>query len=171
MMAVLLLAVHEGHEPLMAKWLNDPEVVRWTRHVPGEATEESEWQYMKDCWRRGDNVLVIIYDGKPVGTICLFAPVEGVSNVSIMIGERAYWGKGIATEAIRQIADYAFRFTSIQELWAGAVAGNVGSWCAFVKAGFHELPTRTILIQKGVTHEVVHVRLTKQDWQKRGAGE
>ena len=170
-MAVLLLAVHEGHAPLMAKWLNDPEVVKWTRHVPGEATVESEVQYIKDCDRKGETLRTIIYDGKSVGTINLSAPVEGASNVSLMIGEREYWGKGIATEAIKQITDYAFRFTSIQELWAGAVAENVGSWCAFVKAGFHELPTRTILIQKGVTHEVVHVRLTKQDWQKRGAGE
>ena len=170
-MDVLLLATRYYDAMLMAKWLNDPEVVKWTRHVPGKATVEFEEQYIKDCDRKGETLRTIIYDGKSVGTICLSAPVEETANVSLMIGERAYWGKGIATEAIKQITDYAFRFTSIQELWAGAVAENVGSWCAFVKAGFHELPTREIIIQKGVTHEVVCVRLTKQDWQKRGAGE
>ena len=164
-MDVLLLATRYYDAMLMAKWLNDPGVVKWTRHVPGEATVDAELRYIQDCENRGDHLRTIIFDGKPVGTICLFAPVDGAANVSLMIGERAYWGKGIATEAIKQITDYAFRFTSIQELWAGAVVENVGSWCAFVKAGFSELPTREIIVQKGVTHEVVHVQFTKQRWE------
>ena len=62
--------------------------------------------------------------------------VHKYADVGILIGEKAYWGKGYAAEAIELIVRYAFDNLGLNKLIAGAYSPNVGSVKAFEKAGF-----------------------------------
>lgn len=77
-------------------------------------------------------------DGRHVGNIKL-GPIDrhhGLGELGIMIGDRAAWGRGLATAAIAQLATIAREEMGLRKLSAGCYAGNEGSARAFVKAGF-----------------------------------
>lgn len=122
-------------------WLADPEV---TRHLElrfaaqGRAEVEAFVRAMQDSDR---DVLLGIGAralGRHVGNIRL-GPIDrnhGFGEIGIMIGDRAAWGRGVATAAIRRIADIARHELGLRKLSAGCYSSNVGSRRAFEKAGF-----------------------------------
>jgi RimJ/RimL family protein N-acetyltransferase len=58
--------------------------------------------------------------------------------VSLVIGEKSIWGKGIGTEALRLMSRYAFDVLNLHKLRSGCYQENRGSAKAFLKAGFAE---------------------------------
>lgn len=63
---------------------------------------------------------------------------HGVGEISLFIGNKAYWGKGIATKAIKLISSYSINHLALRKLSAGAYKPNKGSTFAFLKAGYQE---------------------------------
>lgn len=81
----------------------------------------------------------IAYDGQTVGNINSF-PIEGKTYVGYWI-ERAYWGKGIATRAVRLLLD----IDTTRPMYAFVATGNIGSCvvlerCGFVRTGESDSP-------------------------------
>ena len=77
-------------------------------------------------------------DDMHIGNIKL-GPINWVhrfADISLLIGDKNYWGKGIATEAIRLISNFAFKVINLRKVKAGCYASNIGSAKAFEKAGF-----------------------------------
>jgi len=82
----------------------------------------------------------IIYrvTGEHIGNIKL-GPINRshkFGDLGILIGEKNFWGKGLASEAIKLVADYSFNRLKLHKLTAGAYSNNIGSIKAFKKAGF-----------------------------------
>lgn len=92
-------------------------------------------------------------NGKLVGGIGI-VPKEDVERVSAEIGYwigEAYWGKGIATVAVRQLVDYAFQKLPYTRLYAGVFAFNPASMRVLEKAGFEQEGVfRRAIIKNGV---------------------
>lgn len=59
-----------------------------------------------------------------------------ISDLVTVIGCREYWGKGLATEAIRLGNRVAFETYGIRKLSGGIADGNVGSVKAYTGAGW-----------------------------------
>lgn len=57
------------------------------------------------------------------------------AEIGIWLGE-AYWGHGIATEAVRAMADFAFANFDICRIYAGVFEGNPASIRVLEKAGY-----------------------------------
>ena len=76
--------------------------------------------------------------GKVIGSIGVFRR----DNVHRLTGELGYyigepfWGKGITTEAVRQIRDYVFGNTDIVRIFAEPFAHNKASCRVLEKSGF-----------------------------------
>lgn len=123
------------------RWLNDPETVRFTEARHCVHTLEGVRAYVEACrTREGDHLLGIFEQagGRHVGNIKI-GPVDAChqcASVGLIIGEKARWGKGYATEAIALAARYAFTVLGLHKLTAGVIEGNEGSLRAFVKNGF-----------------------------------
>lgn len=87
-------------------------------------------------WRRRilDDVTVmtktILFRGEVVGNVVSWEH-EGKRNIGYWIG-RAYWGWGIATEAVRQFLDLVAQ----RPLYAHVAKHNVGSIRVLEKCGF-----------------------------------
>jgi len=57
-------------------------------------------------------------------------------DISIVVGEKEYWGKGIASEAISLIVKHAFLKLNLYKLTAGMWSSNASSKRCFEKNGF-----------------------------------
>lgn len=99
------------------------DAVRWLRTVESQSPRLS---------------FVIDLDGQAIGGIGL-VPGTDIERCSAEVGYwigPGYWGRGIATGALRRICDYAFRDLGFLRLFAVPIAWNAASFRVLEKAGF-----------------------------------
>ncbi|MBT3451353.1 aminotransferase class III-fold pyridoxal phosphate-dependent enzyme [archaeon] len=121
------------------KWLNDPEVNLYleTRKV----TIEELIKYVNDKNNNLNCLFLGIYcksNDKHIGNIKL-EPIDFVNKTAtlgILIGNKDYWGKGIATEATKLISDYAFNKLGLIEVNLGVISENKAAIRVYEKVGF-----------------------------------
>ena len=80
----------------------------------------------------------ITVNGKVIGSIGAFRQTN-IHNKTAEIGyyiAEEYWGKGIMTEAVKQLCDYVFSHTDIIRIYAEPFSYNIGSCRVLEKAGF-----------------------------------
>lgn len=70
------------------------------------------------------------------------------ADISYFIGNKAYWNKGIATEAIRLICKFGFEELGLNKVEAGTYETAVASWRALEKNGF---------VREGIFREQVYL--------------
>ena len=122
-------------------WMNDPEIVQFTESRFSSHSMESIREFAQACHGDPDVILFGIFDNATelhIGNIKL-GPINRrhlLGDIGIIIGRREFWGKGIATEAISLLRDYAFSEMGLHKLAAGCYSTNLGSAKAFEKAGF-----------------------------------
>ena len=80
----------------------------------------------------------ITADEKVIGSIGVFRQANihrKTAELGYYIAEE-YWGKGIMTEAVRQICNYVFENSDIIRIYAEPFATNIASCRVLEKAGF-----------------------------------
>jgi len=123
------------------RWLNDGQVNRYLESRFAVADLDSTRQFVATALASAVTLFLGIRSlllDRHVGNIKL-GPVDrhhGLGEIGIMVGDRAAWGRGIATEAIGLMANIACEELGLRKLTAGCYASNVGSVRAFCKAGF-----------------------------------
>lgn len=63
---------------------------------------------------------------------------HGLSDMVTVIGDKRFWGKGIATESIKLGMKIAFNIYKIRKLSASMYSDNIGSIKAYINAGWLE---------------------------------
>jgi len=95
--------------------------------------------FIRDCLEQDPETrFAIAVDGEAVGGIgfALNADVERISaEIGYWLSER-YWGRGIATEALRAVTRYAMEAHDLTRLYAVPFAGNRASTRVLEKAGY-----------------------------------
>jgi [ribosomal protein S5]-alanine N-acetyltransferase len=147
---------HVGAE--YVKWLNDPEAVRYTEvsgnHIVDTTKDyvlESNLSQRSAMWR------ICVDDDSHIGNIRLsnINLRHGRAEVALLVGRKEYWGKGIGTKAISLVSSYAFTKMGLDKLSAGMIVGNVGSFRAFLKAGYeHEATLKKHVISENAREDV-----------------
>ena len=80
----------------------------------------------------------ITLDDKAIGSIAVFRQQNihrQTAEMGYYIAEE-YWGKGIMTDAVKQICEYVFKNSDILRIYAEPFAYNAGSCRVLEKAGF-----------------------------------
>ncbi len=80
----------------------------------------------------------ITLDNKVIGSIGVFRQQNihrQTAEMGYYIAEE-YWGKGIMTDAVKQICEYVFKNSDILRIYAEPFAYNTGSCRVLEKAGF-----------------------------------
>ena len=123
--------------------LNDPEVNRFleTRYV--QQTLVTVRAFVTNVNAKDNEFLFGIFlraDNRHIGNIKVgpIHPFHRNGDVSLWIGDKSCWGKGYATEAIVAVSQRAFEALGARKLSAGMYEPNVGSYRAFIKAGYQE---------------------------------
>lgn len=154
-------------------WLNDVEVTRFLETAGRFPTsKESLLDYIRSMTRSDQDILFAIHDvatDEFIGTSHL-GPINwvtGISPMGIMIGNKKFWGKSYASEAIKLVVDYAFRRLNLHKVSAGVAAINQGSLKAFEKAGFKvEGQAKSQVLLNGEYYDSQYLGLTKQDFMR-----
>ena len=82
----------------------------------------------------------VVLDGNAVGNITI-EQHEDVYGKDAEIGyllETAHWGKGVMTEAVRQICELAFHTLDIIRITSRVCVPNISSWRVLEKNGFQQ---------------------------------
>ncbi len=124
-------------------WLNDPDVTKYTesRFYPQTIADIKE--YVAQEAKSADSVFFAIIskeDNKHIGNIKLHRInwIHRHAELSILIGDKSFWGKGIGQRAIRLATEYAFAILNLYKVYAECYSVNKASIKAFQKAGYEE---------------------------------
>ena len=121
--------------------MNDPQVTQFLESRFVQQTYDTVKEFVENALADSDVELFAILDratGTHVGNIKL-GPVDRnhkTADVGLIIGEKAFWGKGYGTQAIQIVTKYAFDTLRLRKITAGAYSNNHGSIRAFEKAGW-----------------------------------
>jgi RimJ/RimL family protein N-acetyltransferase len=150
------------------KWLNDPDINK-TLLIDEklDLNKSLEWfeRTIKDKSRR--DFVVETREGKPIGIIALvhIDDVHGTAECFCVIGEKAYWGGGIGTEAHILLADWAFRDLGLHKIWACIRPENTAIIKVVEKIGFKvEGTLREEKCVAGKRVDVVRIGLLRREF-------
>ncbi|MDQ2871024.1 MAG: GNAT family N-acetyltransferase [Acidobacteriota bacterium] len=142
---------------------------------PGYSLEESRgWiAHCEVVWREGREYNFAIEDEAHafLGTCGLnqIRREERAANLGYWVRTSAA-GRGVATEAVRQLADFAFRRTDLVRLEIVVAVGNAGSHRVAEKAGARtEGLVGDRLVLRGVKHPAVVYVMEKAERGRREA--
>lgn len=109
--------------------------------LPYPYTEQDGQEFIREMLAADENTtfaFAIIYDSKVIGSIGVFRQ----SNIHYRTAElgyyiaEEYWGKGIMTDAVKQVCSYVFSNSDIIRIYAEPFSHNIGSCRVLEKAGF-----------------------------------
>jgi diamine N-acetyltransferase len=126
--------------PLLRRWANDPEV----RCLTGETTPmsgagaEDFFEKVRADRDRVWFIIVLKENDQAIGECGLLRmfPAWRTTDLSIILGEKAAWGLGYGTEAMRLLLDYAFGALNFHRVAIGVVGFNEKALRFYEKAGF-----------------------------------
>lgn len=120
-------------------WLTDRDVTRYSDNQYRTFTLEGQTRYVETCLASKDTDLYGIFDDtKHIGNIVItgLQSHHQRAEITYVIGDRDYWGKGVATFAIAEVVSKAKSIYKLKKLYAGLANGNTGSQRALEKNGF-----------------------------------
>jgi [ribosomal protein S5]-alanine N-acetyltransferase len=145
-----------GDETALVRHANNRNVSRNLRDrfpYPYTAADAAAWIARATAQAPPCNFAIAV-DGAPVGGIGLELGEDVFrrsAEVGYWLGE-AYWGRGIATEAVRAITEYAFATFDVCRLHAHVFAWNPASMRVLEKAGYTlESRARLAVTKEGQT--------------------
>ena len=109
--------------------------------LPYPYTEKDGKEFISTMLAANENdtfAFAITVNGKVIGSIGAFRQTN-IHNKTAELGyyiAEEYWGKGIMTEAVKQLCDYVFSHTDIIRIYAEPFSYNIGSCRVLEKAGF-----------------------------------
>ncbi|MFE2418063.1 GNAT family N-acetyltransferase [Streptomyces hokutonensis] len=130
-MEVALRPVHDSDLPVFFRQVNDPESLRMAAFAPKDPADRDAFDaHWKRIRASSDVLRTVLVDGDVVGSAAVYGE-PGEREVTYWI-DRAYWGKGIATAALRDL------LAEVPErpLHARVAADNAGSRRVLEKCGF-----------------------------------
>lgn len=152
-------------------WFNDAEVVRLMDQRRWPNTKEKQKRYLEAMTvSRSDMQLAIINKANDclVGTVGLHGidPINRNADISVIIGDKKYWGKGLAKEAVGLLVHHSFEMLNLHKLTAGFIDGNAASQKLFESFGFKkEALLRQHVYLQGVYHNVIKMGLLKANYE------
>ena len=130
-MDVVLREVHDSDLPVFFRQMNDPEALRMAAFTPKDPADRDTFDAHWKRIRASEDVLrTVLVDGDLVGSAAVYGE-PGEREVTYWI-ERAHWGRGIATAALRELVAQVPE----RPLYARAAADNAGSLRVLQKCGF-----------------------------------
>lgn len=157
----------ESDVPLLMKWINDPEVrINLGSQTPKRESDEREFVQAVSK-SKGNIVLIIEVDGKPIGTMGLHGIKypDATATTGAMIGEKAYWNKGYGTDAKMALLEYAFNTLGLRRIKSEVIAFNKRSLaysahCGYVVEGIKKKE----VYRGGKFHDLTFLAATRKSW-------
>ena len=137
--------------------------------LPYPYTEQDGKEFISAMLSADENetfAFAIIVDDMVIGSIGIFRQ-DNIHRQTAELGyyiAEEYWGKGIMTEAVKQICEYVFANSDIIRIYAEPFAYNIASCRALEKAGFqYEGTLRSNAVKNGKVIDMKMYSLLKEE--------
>jgi len=139
-----LVPTREHHLESVIRWFADPEVTRYlSLRYPVSAEGELTWY--SDIATNPHCVIWSVEVGPETAAVHIgqcgihdIAPIERTAETGIVIGEREWWGRGVATRLMRTRARWAFDELNMTALLTKIFLPNEASRRACERVGYRE---------------------------------
>jgi [ribosomal protein S5]-alanine N-acetyltransferase len=129
--------------PEQVRWLNDPEVMRYSEQRHQHHTQYSQMTYL-NSFKEGSHIWAIlrIDSKKHIGNItATYDAPNRLADVGILIGEATHWGAGYGGEAWNAVCNWLLDKDggNVRKLEAGCMRANEAMMKIIAKSNFqHE---------------------------------
>jgi aminoglycoside 6'-N-acetyltransferase len=141
--------------PLLAEWLQEPQVARWWNHESSSEAVERDFGPSVRGEEAGEDLVVSI-GGRPIGLVqrsfisdypedladfaALVDVPDGAIELDYLIADRALRGRGLGARMIAATIERTWTdHPSVPVVLVAVVADNVASWRALEKAGMQRI--------------------------------
>lgn len=158
--------------PVLHAWFNDPVVTEHMNKGAFPNSEEIQEEFIQGISKsKNDLQLTIILkeNNSLVGTVGIHKIdwIHRHGDVSVVMGDRNHWGKGIAKNAIALVIRHAFTKMNLKRLTAGMSALNIRSRKCFEDNGFAlEGIRRKHFFYRGEYVDVLMLGILREEWAK-----
>ena len=125
--------------PKYISWLNDYEVTKFTEQKYFNHTYESVLNFVIEKYKSEQDFLFgIFFKNSHIGNVKL-GPIKWEhksAEISYFIGEKEFWGKGIATKCIKKLVQFGIKELFLEKVNAGYYEKNIGSGKVLKNCGF-----------------------------------
>lgn len=132
-------ALTSGEFELLGRWLSLPSINRWlTAEWRGKAVTSTIVAIA--VRNRRNRMFLVRHDGIPCGLVALseLEPGDRTAMAWYLLGETHLSGRGIITDALRQMLVVAFNELGLCSVYAWAMEPNGASIRVLRKSGFHD---------------------------------
>lgn len=156
--------------PSLVKHANNANIARQLRdRFPHPYTAADARRFIEGVTSaRPVTTFAIDVDGEAVGGIG-FSPGSDVERYSAEIGywlAEPFWGRGIASDAVRVVSQYAFDKCNVLRLFALPFADNARSTRVLEKAGYtREAILRSSSVKAGIPRDQALYALINPEWR------
>ncbi|MEH0156165.1 GNAT family N-acetyltransferase [Limibacter armeniacum] len=140
--------------PALLKYANNPKIFNNVRDRfphPYTLDDAEVWIKLANLADPLENFAIVV-DGEAIGSIGIMKMTDVYRlnlEIGYFIGE-PYWGKGIVTQAVKAMVDYAFETFEVVRIFAGVFEHNKASMRVLEKVGFQlEAIHRKAVIKNG----------------------
>ena len=147
--------------PALADEANDPRVARTLRdYFPKPYSVDDALRFIEEAQSGSGPAtqFVIEADGEVAGVMGLFVGEDVLrrnGEIGYWLGHR-WWGRGIATAAVRLVVDYAFGELGLRRVYAEVFGNNPMSLRVLQKAGFElEYRLPAVIVKDGEVLDLV----------------
>lgn len=180
----LILTAHTASDTeKMNRWENDTELLYLSDHQPdGRQPEglEATRSNIERAMRAAADAAIIRYAIRKrerdefigYGIIAHIDRHNRQCRLSVVIGEKQEWGKGLASEVLRAVIDYCFTTLGMNRIGAEIYAVNERSIRLFEHLGFKREGTiRESVLKNGVFVDEYIYGLLRREWggQRHGS--
>jgi len=127
---------------IVATWLSKPQINKWL--ASGWRGKQIDAKVLSIVTMKPSNKLFIVrYNNEPCGLVTLGCvdTIDKTGTLWYLLGEQQYGGKGIMTEAVRQVVRLVFKELGLRSISASIMAPNYNSRRVLEKIGFREVGT------------------------------
>ncbi|MFE4537102.1 GNAT family N-acetyltransferase [Streptomyces scopuliridis] len=138
---VKLRAMDPSDADALWRWNHDPEVMRWMNDDYAQPLGRvRRWLEERPRNAYGEVLLGIeaLADKQLIGLVQLREtdPETGGAKLDIYLGEKEYWGRGYATDAMRTVCRYGFEKMRLHKISLTVVTENHAAHRVYQKVGF-----------------------------------
>ncbi len=158
--------------PLYARWYGDEEVWRLTSWTAEPMQRAAVERLFEDRERSSlDDSFAVHREGEdePIGVISLtnISEANASADLSVIMGDEKDRARGLGTEAIRILLDYAFDERGLARVGLSVFEFNEAAIHAYEKLGFErEGRLRQALRRDGEFHDAILMVVLAKDWRE-----
>lgn len=134
----------EDHLPQFVNWYSDPIVTRYIYSLHAVSASDQVGWYERIKTDLTVYAWSIVLGERLIGwtKIAQIDSITQTGSGGILIGERSYWNKGVATAVMSKRAEFAFQELNLHALFAEILVDNISSLKAADKVGYQEYGIR-----------------------------